>query len=828
MSAVTDSQQTPGAQILRLYLVVLGRRPDRAGLDAYVGHLQGGQTLEEIAVAFVASDEFLAVAGGEPAPVVLYRNAHGALPSSEWLAANRLAPDALAAAFVRDPAVALRLPAPLWLDGDADPWALTAQVVRLYLVVLARPPDAGGLASYVGHCRAGLPLEDIAEVFIESDEFRDLAGGEAVAVVLHRNALGTAPPPGWPGAKARSPGAVAAALVADPTVVRRLSALGALHPDGLPLDDAALYRRWLGELARPDAVERRAMQENDALPGVSWIMLLDNPTPVWLDAAVASVRAQPAPGTELLLVCGRGFCATALRHAREDTRVRLVRGLPWEWRARLLGRALAAAGGEFVGVLGQHDLLHETAGYEVAAAAVLADVVVGDEDAVDSDGLRHSPRFGALRHPDALLAEPRPGVVVARASLLRAAGWPGNGAAPERDLVARVLAGPEPVRLRHVPVVLRSRRDPPMPAPPSGVPWARTGRVAGRVAGRAWKRAVGPAHGLDKAARGVFSLPKAPPLASIIVATRDRAALLQACLHGVLERTDYPAFEVLVLDNGSREADALALLDRLASDSRVRVLSCEGAFNWSALNNRGVREQRGEVAVLLNNDTEVVATGWLGALVSQALRPEVGIAGAKLLYPDRSVQHAGMVLGPAGGATHMWRHSDGEAAGYMDQLVTVRDVAAVTGACVALRRAVFERVGGLEEALPVTWSDVELCLKVRAAGLRVVWTPQAVLLHREQASRGTDETPDGQARLAREKAWMLRRWGEAMDVDPFLSPNMLPGEARALLAPVPRRVPPWQKAGGRVGDGGPEALPPRPGAGHPARGSPSDAGGHRS
>ena len=791
MSADIDGEQTPGAQIVRLYRVVLARRPDRAGLEAYVGHLQGGQTLEEIAAAFIASEEFLAGAGDEAVAAVLYRNAHGAMPAPGWLATNHQAPEILAAALVRDPVVTLRLPASPYLSKDADPWVLDAQIVRLYLTVLGRPPDRNGLASYVEHLRAGLPLEDIAAAFIASDEFRAHAGDEAAAVVLYRNAHGVAPSPGWLEANTRRPEEVAAALVADPAVARHLSVLEALHPDGLRLDDAALYCRWLSELARPDAEEREAMRRNRALPGVSWVMLLDDPRPEWLDAAIASVRAQHACGVELLLVSRRRFCATAIRHARDDARVRLVRGLPWERRARLFGRALAAGRSEFVGMLGQHDLLHETAGYEVAVAAASADAVIGDEDAIDANGLRHSPRFDAVRYPDALLGRPRPGVVVMRASLVRAAATPGAGSEAEqhRDLVSRVVAGLGPERLRHVPVLLRSRRDPPTAAAPSSGPSGEAARPTRPTR----MRGAAPVHDPDEVPRGAFPTPAGPPLASIIVATRDRASLLRTCLQGVLERTDYPAVEVLVLDNGSREADALALLDRLASDSRVRVLRGDGAFNWSALNNRGVREMRGEIAVLLNNDTEVVTRGWLRALASHALRPDVGIAGAKLLYPDRSVQHAGMVLGPAGRATHMWRHSDGEAAGYMDQLVTVRDVAAVTGACVALRRAVHERAGGLEERLPVTWSDVDLCLRVRELGLRVIWTPDAILLHHEQASRGTDETVQGQRRLAREKEWMLRRWGEAMDVDPFLSPNMLPSEAGALLAPVPRRVPPWRK-----------------------------------
>ena len=187
----------------------------------------------------------------------------------------------------------------------------------------------------------------------------------------------------------------------------------------------------------------------------------------------------------------------------------------------------------------------------------------------------------------------------------------------------------------------------------------------------------------------------------------------------------------------------------------------------------------GEVAVLLNNDTEVIEPGWLREMVSQAIRPEVGVVGAKLLYRDRTVQHAGVVLGPAGRATHMWRHAEGEARGYLDQLVVTRQVTVVTGACLAIRREVYRGVGGCEaDNLAVTWNDSDLCLRVRAIGLRVIWTPYARLLHVEQASRGTDDTRENQERFARERAWMRARWNGAIDADSFHPPDIIPDEGR--------------------------------------------------
>ena len=214
----------------------------------------------------------------------------------------------------------------------------------------------------------------------------------------------------------------------------------------------------------------------------------------------------------------------------------------------------------------------------------------------------------------------------------------------------------------------------------------------------------------------------------------------------------------------------------------MRVLPQPGPFNWSALNNAGVDFMQGQVVVLLNNDTDVLEPGWLRELVSQAMRPEVGVVGAKLLYGDGRVQHAGVVLGPTGRSGHMWRYMPGDARGYLDQLVATRRVTAMTGACLAMRRDIYLAAGGCDaEGLPITWNDVDLCLRIRALGLQAIWTPYARMLHLEQATRGTDDTPENHIRFLREQAWMRARWGDAIDHDPFWSPNLLPSETEMRL-----------------------------------------------
>jgi GT2 family glycosyltransferase len=254
----------------------------------------------------------------------------------------------------------------------------------------------------------------------------------------------------------------------------------------------------------------------------------------------------------------------------------------------------------------------------------------------------------------------------------------------------------------------------------------------------------------------------------VIVPTRDRAELLVQCAEGVLERTSYAPLELLIVDNGSVQPQTHALFDRLRQDRRVRILHAPGPFNFSALNNLGAAEARGAVLVLLNNDISITRSDWLDAMVAQAVRPKVGAVGARLLYPDGRVQHAGVALGVGGVAGHVLYGAAGGDPGYYRHLVTPRNVSAVTAACLAIRKAVYDEVGGLDaENLAVAFNDVDLCLKLRAIGYDIVWTPHAELIHHESASRGSDVAPETAERFRREVGTMRERWGALLDVDPF-------------------------------------------------------------
>jgi GT2 family glycosyltransferase/SAM-dependent methyltransferase len=310
------------------------------------------------------------------------------------------------------------------------------------------------------------------------------------------------------------------------------------------------------------------------------------------------------------------------------------------------------------------------------------------------------------------------------------------------------LARAEADRVAHVPRVLLHLSEPPVPPAPVRKPPAST------------------------------------PLVSVVIPTRDRLSLLAPCVESLRRVTDYPAWEIVIVDNGSREQDTLDYLRGFEERGEGRVVRANMEFNYSRLNNLGVQAAQGEILVFLNNDVETLHPEWLGELVAWAQEPGVGSVGAKLLYPGGGLQHAGVAVGLVGIAGHPWKRSRPEAP--IDfRLSHPRTVSANTGACLAVRRTHFLEAGGFDETLAVAFNDVDLCLKLQRAGLRNVWTPLAALVHHESVSRGRNDTPEKQARFEAERRVMLARWGEALCRDPYYSPNLTSGAEDGGLNPFP-------------------------------------------
>jgi GT2 family glycosyltransferase len=268
-----------------------------------------------------------------------------------------------------------------------------------------------------------------------------------------------------------------------------------------------------------------------------------------------------------------------------------------------------------------------------------------------------------------------------------------------------------------------------------------------------------------------------PGRVGIVIPTRDRADLLENCLHTLFERTAHQDFEVLVVDNASREPRTFKLLRRFAAryGPRFTVKRDQGPFNFSRLVNLGVSEVSNPYLLLLNNDIEVVEPNWLEAMLEQAQRPSVGCVGARLLYPDGTVQHAGVLLNPNKPATHVFHGAERTAFGYCNRLRTVSNYSAVTGACLMVRREVFNQVGGFDEAFAVDFNDIDFCLRVRNAGFRNLLVPHAELIHHESASRGHYlASAKSTLRHQREVDLFRQRWADDIACDPCTSPHLEP------------------------------------------------------
>jgi len=575
------------------------------------------------------------------------------------------------------------------------------------------------------------------------------------------------------------------------------------------------YRAWIAAHDTLSDADRDAIRAHiDRFvrrPTISVVMPAYQSDPYFLYEAVTSVMGQLYPHWELCIAedasTKPGHWLVISAFAGEDPRIKVVQRETNGGIAAATNSALALATGEYVAFLDHDDVLSERALYEVAAeidAHPDAALIYSDEDKIDEKGRRSQPH-----HKTDWNAELMAGVnavnhlTVIRRDLLTELGGlrEGFNGAQDHDLVLRAAERATPARIRHIPWVLYHWR------------WhSRQGsRASAEAYAAAAARAVsehlsrtgqdGVVEELDMTARWLRvrrPLPDPKPMVSVIVPTRDRADLVAQVAEGVLAKTGYAPLELLIVDNGSEAAETLALFERLKADRRVRVLQAPGPFNFSALNNRAAAEAKGEVLLLLNNDISMISAGWLDEMVAQAIRPNVGAVGAKLYYPDDTLQHGGVVLGVGDVAErvagHLYAGAGADHAGYQGHLKLARNVSAVTAACLAIRKMVYDEVGGLDaEHLAVAFNDVDLCLKVRAAGYDIVWTPFAELYHHESASRGSDVAPEKAARFAAEVRVMRERWGPVLDADPFYGPVFDRRYTNYRLGDPPGRRPPWER-----------------------------------
>jgi glycosyltransferase involved in cell wall biosynthesis len=614
-----------------------------------------------------------------------------------------------------------------------------------------------------------------------------------------------------------------AASFLPPPLRRGLRALAGIAPPPPPLPaklpGIASYADWVAEcdtLTDEDRVRIRGHIDRFAsLPLISVVLPVYETPPELLREAIQSVRHQLYPNWELCIADDASPSPHVgqflEREAAADHRIRWIRRERNGHISEASNTALSIARGDFVVLLDHDDILAQQALYEVAAVVDRhpdADIIFSDEDRIDEQGRRLLPYFKPGWDPELLLGQNCVSHLgVYRRSLLTEIGGfrPGLEGSQDHDLTLRASARTRADRIHHIPAVLyhwRLRGDESFSQTQlqrciDAAHRAIKDHLATLPEGQG--AIVAPNPSAPSYHRITWPLPETLPKVSVLIPTRNRAGLLAACTSGLLNRTDYGNLEVLVIDNGSDEPEALSLLEDLRGDLRVRVLVIDRPFNYAALNNEAAREAAGEILLLLNNDVEVIEPGWLKELVSHALRPGVGTVGAKLVYGNGSIQHAGIVLGIGdsdggpGIAAHFAEGDLEDNLGYFQHSALTRSVSANTGACLAIRREVFLSAGGFDEQnLPVEYNDVDLCLRLGESGLRHVWTPFAKLFHHERSSRGDDLSPAGRARSIGENRYMRKRWGQVLDSDPYYNANFSRLRQRYELCRPARRIAPWR------------------------------------
>jgi len=541
------------------------------------------------------------------------------------------------------------------------------------------------------------------------------------------------------------------------------------------------------------AGQREHCRSLEYRPLISVIVPTWNSDTRLLDKALCSMKAQSYDNWEVVITddaSNSDELNSLLRHYAGDPRIRSVESAERGGIAINTNRGIEAARGEYIAFLDQDDEFAKDALYRIVMALQERRyrLIYSDEDRIEEDELgrcaHHTPFFKPDFDPDLLLAQNYIcHLVVLRRDVIAEVGGIHGGldGAQDHDLLLRVVENCQAQDIHHVQRVLyhwRVNRQSFSNTTQNAD--AIQNNIVLAVANHLKRRnlpATVEAHedpvgaGRQFATRVRWAPSSLLSKVSIIIATRDGVDLLRPCMESVLGSIEnFPApVEILLVDNDSIDPATLDYMAGLSSIPAIRQLSFRGAFNWSAINNTAAAEATGDVLIFLNNDTVVLAKDWCLELATNAMRPDVGAVGARLLYADGTIQHAGVVVGIEGVAGHECVGETPEAGGYFGRGHLLRSAAAVTGACMATRRTLFQQMdGGFDELnLKVAFSDIDYCMRVRQAGFRVVYNPFAVLYHLESKSRGRELS---QAQKARHRAEALRfrgRWGDADDLDPY-------------------------------------------------------------
>lgn len=568
----------------------------------------------------------------------------------------------------------------------------------------------------------------------------------------------------------------------------------------------AIWRRRWVEPRAEDYPRIRALTEALAVkPTFSFVIPVYNPPIQLLKECIDSLLAQTYPHLEICLADDRSpdprVLETLERYARRDPRIKIAARAANGHISAASNSAIALATGEFVVLVDHDDVIPDYALFVVADYINRhphAQVLFSDEDKITVSGDRFEPYFKGTFDPWLMFGHNMVSHLgVYRRDLLDKVGGfrLGLEGSQDYDLLLRCWEEVGDDAIVHIPHVLYHWRVTPGSTSISADQKSYAITAAQNAINGHFSRTGTPLLSVDGFAPGTSAIRRTrndEALVSIIIPTRDGLEDLSACIASIL-RHDHRATEILIVDNGSEQPETLAYLEDLDRRGVARILRHPQPFNFSEINNLAAAQARGDILCFLNNDTETVTKDWLDRARILLTLPQVGVVGARLLYPDGAIQHFGVHIGTAehGVASHPHHGHPGSHPGYFGKARLTQQFSAVTAACLFIRREVFDRIGGFDPQLRVAYNDVDLCLKVRREGLQIVGDAGLVLIHKESRTRGSDVDGEKAARLEREAALMRERWSQTLARDPFYSPNhSLDGQFG--LANPPRVPVPWR------------------------------------
>jgi O-antigen biosynthesis protein len=567
------------------------------------------------------------------------------------------------------------------------------------------------------------------------------------------------------------------------------------------------YSKWVRRYdtltpALREKISRRVAAMKDR-PLISVLMPTYNPNPAWLREAIESVRGQIYPHWELCIADDASPSAEVREilksYSETDPRIKVVLRPENGHISAASNSALELALGPWVALMDHDDLLPPHALFWVAdciAEHPGVQLIYSDEDKVDEGGHRFGPYFKSDWNVDLFRSQNMfSHLGVLSTELMRSAGGfrAGLEGSQDWDLVLRCMERVEPKQIQHIPRVLYHWR-----VHAESTARSMTAKPYAAIAGeralnehfvRTGVRAT--AEHLDFGYRVHYALPDVLPVVSLIIPTLNGLHQVRQCVDSILQKTSYSCYEIIIVDNGSDDLSTLAWLKAVAADNpNIRVLRKDRNFNYSALNNGAAALAQGDVIALVNADIEVISPDWLSEMVSLALQPGVGAVGARLWYPDKTLQHAGLILDAKDIAVHPHHGMPAGRPGYGGRAALIQSFSAVSAACMVIQKSHYEQVGGFDEVNSKEFfSDVDFCLRLRASGLRNLWTPHAELFLHESAIHSRNVSQQRKDQFEEEAAYMQQRWGELLKNDPAYSPNLMLAREDFSYAWPPRLAP---------------------------------------